>query len=365
MSALPSAPNSLSINQIAQEFGGDTPHAISEYYAGGDNVPAGTHGEGGGIPSSGSAISIGDFFGSRQRITINLTISSNTQSYQISQQRGGTYEAGFTDIDGDGILGEGDPDVDENGQVITDDEDGYVDPVDADGNGILDCYDAVILVVTIDSQPQYAGDIFQGENVSYSVGVTIDGNLPPEYQWQIGIVSDDEQDTTWTDITESSQFVGVNTSTLTINNVSYEEFDNTQYRAKVTAKGYTCAFVLTDPVNLDVKIRDLHIPQGFSPDGDGINDKWKITGIEYYPNNTVQIYNRWEIKIWEVDGYLNDSPEKFFEGIANTGSSNGMVLPETVYFYVVDLGDIDIDGNSISEESRYRKGIVYIRRPNE
>ena len=50
---------------------------------------------------------------------------------------------------------------------------------------------------------------------------------------------------------------------------------------------------------------------------------------------------------------------------ANTGSSNGMVLPETVYFYVVDLGDTDIDGNSISEESRYRKGIVYIRRPNE
>ncbi len=98
MSALPSAPNSLSINQLAQEFGGDTPHAISEYYAGGDNVPAGTQGEGGGIPSSGSAISIGDFFGSRQRVTINLTISSNTQNYQISQQRGGTYEAGFTDI---------------------------------------------------------------------------------------------------------------------------------------------------------------------------------------------------------------------------------------------------------------------------
>ena len=98
MSALPSAPNSLSINQIAQEFGGDTPHALSEYYADGSIVPSGTQGEGGAIPSSGSAISIGDFFGSRQRVTINLTISSNTQGYQISQQRGGTYEAGFTDI---------------------------------------------------------------------------------------------------------------------------------------------------------------------------------------------------------------------------------------------------------------------------
>ena len=97
MSALPSAPNSLSINQIAQEFGGDTPHALSEYYAGAGIVPSGTQGEGGGIASSGS-ISIGDFFGSRQRVTINLTISSNTQGYQISQQRGGTYEAGFTDI---------------------------------------------------------------------------------------------------------------------------------------------------------------------------------------------------------------------------------------------------------------------------
>ena len=274
-------------------------------------------------------------------------------------------EAGFSDIDGDGILGEGDPDVDENGQVVTDEEDGYIEPIDSDGNGVLDCYDALTLVVTLNSQPQYAGEIFQGDNVSYSVDVTIDGNLPPEYQWQIGIVSIDEQDTTWTDISENSQFTGVNTSTLTINDVDYDNFDNTQYRVKVTGKGYKCAFVLSDPVNLDVKIRDLHIPQGFSPDGDGINDGWHITGIEYYPNNTVQIYNRWELKVWEVEGYLNDSPEKFFEGFANTGRSSGKVLPETVYFYVVDLGETDIDGNTVSEDSRYRKGIVYIRRPND
>ena len=68
---------------------------------------------------------------------------------------------------------------------------------------------------------------------------------------------------------------------------------------------------------------------------------------------------------WTTIKEYEDIRFEFFEGIANTGSSNGMVLPETVYFYVVDLGDTDIDGNSISEESRYRKGIVYIRRPNE
>jgi len=97
MSALPSAPNSLSINQIAQEYGGSTPHSMSEYYGDGDNVLDGAQGDGGAIPESG-AISIGDFFGGRDRVVINLTIGSNTQAYQISQQRGGTYEAGFTDI---------------------------------------------------------------------------------------------------------------------------------------------------------------------------------------------------------------------------------------------------------------------------
>ena len=65
------------------------------------------------------------------------------------------------------------------------------------------------------------------------------------------------------------------------------------------------------------------------------------------------------------DGYQNDNPQKSFEGLANTGSTDGKILPETVYFYVIDLGETDVDGNEISEDSRIRKGIVYIRKPNE
>ena len=113
---------------------------------------------------------------------------------------------------------------------------------------------------------------------------------------------------------------------------------------------------------LDVKFRDLHIPQGFSPNSDGTNDNWVITGIDYYPNSVVQIYNRWELKVFEMEGYKNDDPQKYFEGIANFGNTNGKLLPETVYFFVIDLGDTDIDGNAVEEDNRYRKGIVYIRR---
>ena len=223
----------------------------------------------------------------------------------------------------------------------------------------------VSLVININTQPHRAGEVFQGDNVSYSVDASVDGDITPNYQWQIGVVTDDESDTTWTDIVESTQFNGVNSSTLTINNVTYAELNNTQYRVRITAKGYKCAFTISEAVTLDVKIRELHIPNAFSPEGDGINDKWYITGIDYYPNNTVQIYNRWEIKVWEIDGYQNDNPEKFFKGIANYGSTDGQLLPETVYFYVLDLGDTDVDGNDIGEDNRYKKGIIYIKRTNE
>lgn len=52
----------LSLNDIQTEFGGTNPISISEYYAGGAFVPAGTSGTNGPVPSSG-AISISNFYG--------------------------------------------------------------------------------------------------------------------------------------------------------------------------------------------------------------------------------------------------------------------------------------------------------------
>jgi hypothetical protein len=52
----------LSLNDIQTEFGGTNPISLSEYYAGGANVPAGTTGTFGAVPSSGT-ISIQNFYG--------------------------------------------------------------------------------------------------------------------------------------------------------------------------------------------------------------------------------------------------------------------------------------------------------------
>ena len=88
-----SSGSSLAISEIAAEFGGSTPHSMSEYYSGGDNVPSST----GDIASSG-ANSMSNFYGTSNRIIITLTISADTNNYNIFSNKGGTYSAGISDV---------------------------------------------------------------------------------------------------------------------------------------------------------------------------------------------------------------------------------------------------------------------------
>lgn len=52
----------LTLADIQTEFGGSNPISLSEYYAGGSYVPAGTSGTNGAVPSSGT-ISVWNFYG--------------------------------------------------------------------------------------------------------------------------------------------------------------------------------------------------------------------------------------------------------------------------------------------------------------
>lgn len=70
--ALPSS-GPLSLTDIQTEFGGTNPIGLSEYYAGGGLVPAGTTGTYGAVPSSGT-ISIQNFYGTANYYTINNSL---------------------------------------------------------------------------------------------------------------------------------------------------------------------------------------------------------------------------------------------------------------------------------------------------
>lgn len=79
----------------------------------------------------------------------------------------------------------------------------------------------------------------------------------------------------------------------------------------------------------------ITVYNGFTPDGDGINDKWVIENIENFPTNTVSIYNRWGNKLWSTSNY--DNTTNYWNG----QGPNGVTLSSGTYFFI-----IEIDGGS-------------------
>jgi len=70
------------------------------------------------------------------------------------------------------------------------------------------------------------------------------------------------------------------------------------------------------------------IPNAFSPNGDGINDVWNITGKESFPDIEVTVYNRWGQAVWKsVIGYP----------VPWDGRSKGKALPVDSYHYYIVL----------------------------
>ena len=93
---------------------------------------------------------------------------------------------------------------------------------------------------------------------------------------------------------------------------------------------------------------DFFIPEGFSPNGDGINDVFVIRGILNFPENTFVIFNRWGNKVFETNSYQNT-----WDGTTTLGLSvGGDVLPIGTYFYILDLKD----GSDVF------KGTIYLNR---
>ncbi len=76
----------------------------------------------------------------------------------------------------------------------------------------------------------------------------------------------------------------------------------------------------------------LEIFNGVTPNGDGHNDFFYIGNIDQYPNNVVDIFNRWGQQLAHVPGYNN--VDKKWAGTLN-GSDN--LAPTGTYFYIINL----------------------------
>ncbi|MDL2141578.1 gliding motility-associated C-terminal domain-containing protein [Flavobacterium tructae] len=76
-----------------------------------------------------------------------------------------------------------------------------------------------------------------------------------------------------------------------------------------------------------------------SINGDSKNERFYIQGLECYPDNTVQIFNRWGVLVFDRDHYNNNDIvfRGISEGRVTIKDSDG--LPEGTYYYIIKYKD--------------------------
>ena len=107
------------------------------------------------------------------------------------------------------------------------------------------------------------------------------------------------------------------------------------FMVRTTNNAYICQNTVSvaSVQTCDVKLDLDPINNSFSPNGDGVNDGWVISkAIDNYPENSVEIFNRWGDKVWETKNYNNVS-----------NNFTGSDLESGTYFYVIKVSSINLE----------------------
>jgi gliding motility-associated-like protein len=78
-----------------------------------------------------------------------------------------------------------------------------------------------------------------------------------------------------------------------------------------------------------ITFEGIHIPTGFSPNADGVNDVYFIRGLGGYPGTKLMIFNRWGNQVWGSDDYQNDW---------NGDNADAQPLVNDTYYAVIEYG---------------------------
>lgn len=194
---------------------------------------------------------------------------------------------------------------------------------DLNANGKIDLLDKFEFIFNTETSNL---TVNEGENASF----TFDVNNNATINWE----ESTDNGTTWNLLSNNNTYSGTDTKTLTITNVSVSMNSNL-YRATVTSLDteHACKVSASNQAKLNVFI-NIKVPNGFSPNNDGINDTFVIDDLKHFSKYILRIYNR--------NGGL------VYTGIANTPPWNGIpnetilgkgVVASGVYFYVLDVNE--------------------------
>jgi len=104
-----------------------------------------------------------------------------------------------------------------------------------------------------------------------------------------------------------------------------------------------------------VGANSIEVFNALTPNGDGINDVLKIKGLDAYENNSLEVYNRWGVKVYATENYGQNG--NYFTGVSEGRATvdQGAGLPTGTYFYILRYSDTK--GNA-GEKSGY----IYLSR---
>jgi uncharacterized repeat protein (TIGR01451 family)/gliding motility-associated-like protein len=110
-----------------------------------------------------------------------------------------------------------------------------------------------------------------------------------------------------------------------------------------------------NPTVLNVTRCVIKVYNAVSPDGGGKNDRLYIEGLDCYPNNSLEIYNRWGVLVFERDNYNNE--DRAFRGVSEgrVTVEKSQELPVGTYFYILKYKDNS--SNAID-----KSGYLYLNR---
>ncbi len=98
--------------------------------------------------------------------------------------------------------------------------------------------------------------------------------------------------------------------------------DDITYRLNLTGQG---GCMVSDTIFIQV-LRSPEVPNAFSPNGDGINDTWRIKYLESYPGAEIDVFNRYGQIVFHSVGYDTDWD----------GTTKSKPLPVGTYYYVIN-----------------------------
>ncbi|MEY4964191.1 MAG: hypothetical protein RLZZ323_1510, partial [Bacteroidota bacterium] len=163
----------------------------------------------------------------------------------------------------------------------------------------------------------------------------------------------------WTDVSNSGKLVDTifNAATLAVGDYIFEYTIND---LNCPRKIQITITVTTDCGGIVLPCGTIIVHNTFSPNGDGINDKFIIDNINdtnCYPDNTVEIYNRWGVLVYSTKGYNNTT--NAFDGVSNGRSvlSQSSGVPTGTYFYILTYTSFD---NNNSVQTNKKEGYLFL-----